>query len=183
MFEMGFSRTLLGVLIMEQSLSTLACINFLIENVPETNFIVASIQGYTALHAVSQIRDHGRDNIAVHLILLRLLEFFKPTIKQVNQLSLDGYTALHFAVSTANFDVMRTLVEKGADPNAKDASGLSPKDMINLTCGNVEEDPDTYIDATDPRPRAEQIRLAKNRREKILNFFEGYMPKIHDIVE
>jgi ankyrin repeat protein len=183
MFEMGFSRTLLGVLIMEQSLSTLACINFLVENVPETNFIVASIQGYTALHAVSQIREHGRDNIAVHLILLRLLEFFKPTIEQVNQLSLDGYTALHFAVSTANFDVVRKLVEKGADPNVKDASGLSPKDIINLTYGDVEEDPDTYIDATDSRPRGEQIILVKNRREKILHLFEGHRPKTHGIVE
>lgn len=180
MFEMGYSRSLLGVLIAEQSLSTLVCIDYLFGIVPQPRFVVASIRDYTALHAVAQIKEGGRDNIALHLILLRLLEGFKPTATQVNQISQDGYTALHFAVINANVDVARTLLENGADPSIKNHDGFSPFDYIQEILPHVDEDPASYIDASDPRPEKDQVRLAKGKREDILRLLSKHSNKLND---
>jgi ankyrin repeat protein len=180
MFEMGYSHSLLGILIAEQSLSTLVCIDYLFGIVPQPKFVVASIRDYTALHAVARIKEAGRDDIALHLILLRLIEGFKPTTAQINQISQDGYTALHFAVINANVNVARTLLENGADPFIKSNDENSSFDYIQVTLPHVDEDPASYIDASDPRPEEDQVRLAKGRREGILRLLTEHSNKPND---
>jgi hypothetical protein len=49
----------------------------------------------------------------------------------VNTTSNEGMTALHVAVRSRNASVVRYLLDKGARPDIKDASGRTPLDVLN----------------------------------------------------
>lgn len=175
MFEMELPRNLLGVLIIEQALSTLVCVRFLLKNAPQSSFLVANSQNFTVLHAAASIKEHGRDDLAVDLILNQLLDFFDPDINQLNQVSLSGYTALHFAIFNANIGVVKNLLAKGADPNIHDRDGHSSYNMSKIVCEDFQKTSDAYVDLQSTRPRNDQLRLAKNRRERVFNLLGKHL--------
>jgi ankyrin repeat protein len=47
-------------------------------------------------------------------------------LKGANSTLTDGYTALHYAVDVQHVDMVRLLVTKGADPNARTPAGVGP---------------------------------------------------------
>jgi hypothetical protein len=49
----------------------------------------------------------------------------------VNTTSNEGMTALHVAVRSQNASLVRYLLDKGARPDIKDASGRTPLDVLN----------------------------------------------------
>ena len=74
-----------------------------------------------------------------------------------------GQTALHFAAVGSHLDMIRLLVKKGADLNARDANGTSPLDHAVWR---------GYLDATavllangarlnEPKRRLERLQSAK----------------------
>ena len=64
--------------------------------------------------AVSLLVEHGAD-----------VKYIKPTVEGWPH---DGWTTLHYAVKTGNPDIVRILVEHGADRATKDAGGKTPRD-------------------------------------------------------
>jgi ankyrin repeat protein len=174
MFELEYPSSILGVLIKEQSISTLVCLDYLFAQAEPPNFIVASANGFTVLHAVAKVSERGRDDAACQLTTLRLLEIFKPDKAQINQKTLTGHTAIHFAAIAANVSVAKELVKRGADPTIEDNEGVSAIDWIQMVLGAFDETSDLYVDPADPRPEENQIAGARRRREDILRLFEVY---------
>ena len=66
--------------------------------------------------------DEESMNPLMHAVLANDLEQVKEhaSNEMLNEQNADGYTALHFAVLTSNYDAAVYLLEQGADPNSVD---------------------------------------------------------------
>ena len=104
-----------------------------------TNPNIQDVCGYTALHyafkagqlsCISHLLCHSEDPIA----LLQL-----PSNDGITALSIRSETSgemlLHFACKWKDEFVLQVLLEAGADPNAKDSSGLTP--LMSLVLSGV----------------------------------------------
>jgi ankyrin repeat protein len=174
MVELPHAYSLIGFLILEQSLSVLPCLDYLftLESHKSPHFIVCSGKGWTVLHLVALISETGRDDVACRAILLRLLKHFCPTVEQINQRASDGYTALHLAVFKANLEIAILLVEAGAREDIENG-GLTPLDLIEALCApeGFELSFSQPQLTGSPKPIREQIMAARERRESILALF------------
>jgi len=183
MFEAQYPQTLLAFLIKEQSLSTLACLDYLFENVDKWGkygkpcFIVSKSRKTTVLHQVARTPEHGRDNLACKLILLRLLKFFNPSEAQINQFDIDGFTALTYAVNQGNVDVATELLDQGASPVVESPDHPNSSSLFYLLgslymFNKPQELESVIIDKLDPRPRDVLLDAARRRREEICDLFK-----------
>jgi ankyrin repeat protein len=78
----------------------------------------------------------------------------------VNTTSNEGMTALHAAVRSQNASLVRYLLDKGARPDIKDASGRTPLDVLN---GVPAFQPAVFADAdgvVPPNPNVAPAALA-----------------------
>ena len=60
----------------------------------------------------------------------------------VNARDHDGYTPLHHAASRGDMEVIRYLIERGADPTAVSRSGQSTADMANGPVQRIQPFPE-----------------------------------------
>ena len=85
-----------------------------------------------------------------HDIIKLLLD--RPDIK-LNIQNNEGYTALHYAVSMENIDIIKSLIKAGANPDIKNNDGQSPSDIaldigidLNKILSELEESKEnTYV--------------------------------------
>lgn len=70
----------------------------------------------------------------------------------INEANKDGVTSLHIAVSCCHKDVLKVLLEKGGDANAKTTTGASP---LHAAC--------TYGDSKTDGGSVEMVRGSLNR--------------------
>jgi ankyrin repeat protein len=98
-------------------------------------------RGYTALHLVARDSDYGMDlrskDTVTRIIKALLANKADPNIRLVqehpaatgNEVSLGGATALILAAEVNNFDVVKALLDGGADPKATTDAGHSALHM------------------------------------------------------
>lgn len=132
-FEREQSMTILGHLVAECSVGTLACLNFLFASgnlSDRVGFIVNQQLGLTVLHVIADTRLERQDERAAGIILETLLKEFIPSSKELNlTFSVKQYTALHFAVWRGNYAVARGLLVSGADPSIMCADGFTALEL------------------------------------------------------
>ncbi|TYZ59123.1 hypothetical protein PybrP1_000048 [[Pythium] brassicae (nom. inval.)] len=84
---------------------------------------MANKLGFTPLHvAVQNEEDEGFEAAKVSVWLIE-------NGADVNAVDANGDTALHYAVMLNRFDLVETLMKRGADPTVRNAKGLSPADI------------------------------------------------------
>ena len=84
-------------------------------------------RGETALHMVCSRASPGSLSVEIALWLAENGRAW------LNQLDVDGNSALHLAVSNNYVDLAAALVRKGADMGLKNAQGKTPLDLISST--------------------------------------------------
>jgi ankyrin repeat protein len=137
------AMTVLGHLVAECSVGTLACLNFLfrsesLSSRPE--FVVNRHLGLSVLHVVANTPFARQDDRASGMILDSLLTYFKPSQGQLDMTFSDQrYTALHIAVLHANYTVTRGLLTAGANLAMKDADGSTALDLGQLCVSDTAE--------------------------------------------
>ena len=105
---------------------------------------------FTALHAAVRDSDYGEDQgqraaaVATLKVLLKhgadvnaRLHQEKPTVRALNEVSFEGATPLALAAEVNSLDVIKALVEGGADPNIATEKGTTP--LILAAGGATDE--------------------------------------------
>ena len=105
---------------------------------------------FTALHAAVRDSDYGEDQaqrvaaVATVKVLLKhganpnaRLHQEKPTVRALNEVSFEGATPLALAAEVNSLDVIKALVEGGADPNIATEKGTTP--LILAAGGATDE--------------------------------------------
>lgn len=124
-----------------------------------------------------------------------LQTFFETRVKSIRDhinTSLDNYnnTALHFAVSMNDTALIALLLLKGADPNAKNNSGVRPvsiakrlglKEALSLLQKHGGELPNEddelsrqFIQSINPKAAAKKTQINRKRRVKLNNNNQQY---------
>ena len=85
----------------------------------------SSNQRWTVLHAAAY---YNQRHVVQYLV--------KRTNVPMNAKSLNGSTALHYAVRNANVSIVQLLVCNGADKSICDDSGRTPADVAFICCPN-----------------------------------------------
>lgn len=109
------SLTLLGVLIgLERSLSSVACINFLL-GTGKANFVVSQKTKTTALHMLANTPEKFCDELTIRYTFKSLHRHFKFTKEQLDLRDQStGYTALESAILHQNHALVEELLLAGA---------------------------------------------------------------------
>lgn len=85
---------------------------------------------------------YGED-LPIHLAVSRDEKWYHPIIKvrpsHLDAVGLNGLRPLHHAVLSGNHRAVKDLLERGADPDAKDNHGDSPRDLAS--CGSLLVNP------------------------------------------
>jgi ankyrin repeat protein len=151
------AMTVLGHLVTECSVGTLACLNFLFrsDGPPcRPDFVVSRHLGLSVLHVVAITPFARQDERASGMILAALLTYFKPSQGQLDMAFSDQrYTALHIAVLYANYTVVRGLLNAGADMAIKDADGFTALDLAKNCISSFPETTENADFALSARPR------------------------------
>ncbi|KAK3385136.1 hypothetical protein B0H63DRAFT_472415 [Podospora didyma] len=112
------NHTLLGNLVAEYNMGSLACLRFLLRPRPgksTADFVVSRSLGITVLHILAMAPYSLQRDYDVGLILGCILDHFQPTAEQLSAAPysspLAGYTALHVAVLVSNAAVAYGLLD------------------------------------------------------------------------
>lgn len=173
------SLTVLGHLIVEYAIGTLACLNFLLYHRPQLsapNFVVSHSDGLTALHVIAMAPYAKQNDHDLGLILGCILDYFEPSREQLSLPcycnGLAGYTALHIAVIKSNYAVVRGLLGAGADPDVKNTDGYTALEFAHHT---LMAFPDTFEFGSLEVPER-TLKKAKERAEDILRTIQNAYP-------
>jgi ankyrin repeat protein len=129
-------KTLLTPLIIASAMGHVQTVDYLLDNGADPNHIEA--RGYVALHLVVRDSDYGidlkgKDNI-VAIVKSLLAHKADPNIRlkqqrpavTTNEISLQGSTPLVLAAEVNNLEVVKALLDAGADPLATTEHGTTP---------------------------------------------------------
>jgi ankyrin repeat protein len=161
MLELEHASSVLGFLIRQQPRSSLACIDFLLREVPDVSFTVSSDRQYSVLHVLAmktQGAAEDKGTQAAALVFQTICAHFKPSTDQMNQRICEGRTAAWMAVAMANVYVAEQLLRGGADPRILDAQGVHGIDL-NI---NLMESTDNNHSHADCGPRVIEIQVGHN---------------------
>lgn len=97
----------------------------------------ALVMGTTAVVAWADPFEDARYDIGIkkNADALRIIDSGQF---DVNMQTAEGYTLLHYAADQGNLDMVRALLQRGADPTLKAASGSSALDMATNTMIRAE---------------------------------------------
>lgn len=177
MIEMTYASNVLGFLINERTGSSLACINWLLREVPDIGFIVSSKHRYSVLHALAlnQLKVTAEEkNPAVPLFITLILSHFKPTVEQINVRDTNGRTAIWLAAAMGHHYLAKRLLGVGADPRIINDQGADAIDINAIMLKSIEDSPEDNIDASSPLPAAKQIEQKRHLRQAISELLEPY---------
>lgn len=65
--------------------------------------------------------------------------YLKENSEYINDINEDGYTPLTYSIEKIDYDLVKLLIDNGADVNEKDENGMSPLYMLGLTDVNSKE--------------------------------------------
>ena len=97
---------------------------------------VAGSQGYLPIAAPAHAEADPFDNARYYIVnkqnaeALKLIDSGAFPIDQGNY---EGWTLLHYAAEAGNLDMVKALLERGADPTAKTKYGSLPYDVASAT--------------------------------------------------
>jgi ankyrin repeat protein len=175
MVEMVYGSSVLGYLLKEQTRPSLACIDWLLREVPDVRFIVSSEHKFSVLHALAisqQWTTEDESNPAAPLLVEILFDHFKPSIEQINQQDTNGRTATWLAVSMGHRYLVERLLKAGADPKIVNKDGADAADINGILLQSIAETPNGIIDESDHRPAEEQTRQKMALRQAIGKLLE-----------
>ncbi|KAH0536974.1 hypothetical protein FGG08_006202 [Glutinoglossum americanum] len=172
-------KTVLGHVIVENTVGSLACLNFLLRDHDQPpSFFVQSESQHSVFHELARVPEAKQDDLASHGALRRLLDFFRPTKAQLElPFSFRKNTALHIAALTSNLEVAQGLLDAGADPAALNDDGSSPLVLARQKLYFFDELFEPQHSAKSVRKQREE---GKRRREKLVHLFEEYSPNLED---
>lgn len=115
----------------------------------------------------------GRVGLAIYAMGIGSEDLLKEAKSMgiLDQKEQHGLTALHVALLQRKEKMAQTLLELGADPNAKDADGMAPLAVLARNPGNaaVEQMIKLLKAQEDPKHKAEGERLEKEMKSSLLN--------------
>ncbi|MCJ1359428.1 MAG: hypothetical protein MMC33_009430 [Icmadophila ericetorum] len=143
------------------------------------SFIASSSGKKSVLHicAGAKIwRWNEADEGACKLIADVLISHYKPMKSELDQQDAYGQTALYCATLANNFQMVKILLDVGADPRIEINDNLSAVDANAMYLEILNDDPMSLVDKIDPRPFAKQI----DRRIKNQNIIHQYFARFED---
>lgn len=90
---------------------------------------IETLNKYIAQHGLHELDENSRGLLSVLILEGRFalaLFLIKSTEIDINQKDKNGYTPLHFAVQNNAYDVVKALLQKGANVNIQDKFGNTP---------------------------------------------------------
>lgn len=90
---------------------------------------IETLNKYIAQHGLHELDENSRGLLSVLILEGRFdlsLFLIQSTEIDINQKDKNGYTPLHFAVQNNAYDVVKTLLLKGANVNIQDKLGNTP---------------------------------------------------------
>ena len=175
--DAGERRTVLGFLIQECSINTLACLEFLLQpSCGETSFLVRRSTNFGALHALASVPPAKQDDRATEKILDLLLNFFEPDEPELDLLSSSsGFSALQIAIINANVPVVERLLREGANPCLESSGELTCRNFARIL---IQEFPRHYkVDLQDlVIPQRTFLEKLRKKAERVLLIILKYDP-------
>ena len=85
----------------------------------------------------------------------------------VNEKDKNGYTPLHFAVQSGKLDIVKYLLQNGANKKAKDSKGKTPLDLsteklkatLIKTFNTTKVSPPVKLSPKNDKPQAEKTKV------------------------
>jgi len=174
-------HTLLFTLLRNNNPASISRLKFLLDRASgsEVAVMVEPERNHTAFHALAIMDGDSLDGDTASKALQCCDEYFDPDSAVLNVQSVPrlvpaaesgledegGNTALHYAITSANFEVTEYLLAHGADPLLKNAMGMTPLDIAAL----IYPDFASRFEPRDiPRCARRQLDSAKRRRDAIM---------------
>ncbi|KAF5599876.1 ankyrin repeat-containing protein [Fusarium pseudoanthophilum] len=146
----------------------------------QTTVIIAATSGHQSL--VKLLLDHNRATITGALFHLTVhhgwMDIVKLAISADNSLlnwidPSSGDTALHIAIQRAHVDVIKTLLDAGADPNLKNGDGLLPfakamrSNNVDIVRTLLDSSADLVVDEPDREGVTPFLRACLDRQNAV----------------
>lgn len=90
---------------------------------------IETLKKYIAQHGLQELDENTRGLLSVLILEGRFdlsLFLIQSTEIDINQKDKNGYTPLHFAVQSNTYDVVKVLLDKGANADIQDKFGNTP---------------------------------------------------------
>ena len=112
-------RTIIHAAVCSDPSKTADAVRALLSRAPATSLVLADDELWTPLHSASS---SGRSPAAVAL----LLSLLASSKESVDLLTSGKRTPLHYAASKGHAEIVKLLLDAGADPRAADGTGATP---------------------------------------------------------
>ncbi|KEF58404.1 serine/threonine protein kinase [Exophiala aquamarina CBS 119918] len=189
-FSQTTKMTLLGHLVSECSISTLAPLSFLmnlVSRVPpvaqshlEPAFVVNQSSGKTVLHVMANNVFVRQDSRAEEALLRRITEYFKPDASMLRRRdSATNYTALEQAIIRGNARVVRHLLDQNVSLRSMNGEGETPLDIAQKWLEFFPHETPISDEIEFTLSEKQKVRL-RNNRGQIVRTIERYIESVRD---
>jgi ankyrin repeat protein len=189
-FSQATKMTLLGHLVSECSISTLAPLSFLMiiasraPGVAQSRrgpaFVVNQSSGMTVLHVMANNVFVHQDSRAEGTLLQRVTEYFKPDASMLGARdSVKNCTALELAIMRGNARVVRYLLDQGAPLSSVNGEGKTPLHVAREWLELFPDETPIPDESGSVLSEKQKVRL-RNNRELIVKTIERYIESLSD---
>jgi ankyrin repeat protein len=188
MWKSSKPESLLSLLARNNGGPSISGLRFLLdsESAARCNFLAEPTRNHSVFHVFAQLDGDSLDTMTTERALQICYEYYDPSPAMLNLQSRPhenadgsveargGNTALHYATIHANFEVVKFLLNAGADASIRNDFGMTALDMATLSYPTFK---DQYEFRPIPKSPLKQLRDAQTRRDGILSQLQQHTPE------
>ena len=188
MWKSSKPESLLSLLARNNGPPSISGLRFLLdsESVARCDFLAEPTRNHSVFHVFAQLTGDSLDTMTTERALQICYEYYDPSPTLLNLQSRPhenadgsveargGNTALHYATIHANFEVVKFLLNVGADASIRNDFGMTALDIAALSYPTFK---DRYEFRPIPKSPLKQLRDAQNRRDGILSKLQQHTPE------